>query len=135
MSRNPISILETYESTTGRSLAIPPVDAITLAIFKQKHNIATKQSLFDMVAPPCTYKTFVESINRAGAYLVFFIALILKTNRKVAHLVKFTDATDIPVCLNKNATTNRTMRGLATWSKTSSLCITKSLVAEFRYSK
>lgn len=110
--------LEKHESTTGRPLAINLVDSITLAIFKQKQNIATKQSLFDMVDPRCTYKTFVEAINRAGAYLILFIALILKTNRKAAHLVKFGDSTDIPVCLNKNAKTNRTMRGLASWSKT-----------------
>ena len=110
--------LETHESTTGRPLAISTVDSITLAIFKQKQNIATKQSLFDMVNPSCSYKTFVEGINRAGAYLVLFIALILKTNRKASHLLKFTDSTDIPVCLNKNARTNRTMRGLASWSKT-----------------
>jgi len=110
--------LETHEFTTGRSLAINLVDSITLAIFKQKQNIATKQSLFGMVDPSCTYKTFVEAINRAGAYLMLFIALILKTNRKAAHLIKFTDSTDIPVCLLKNARTNRTMRGLASWSKT-----------------
>lgn len=110
--------LEKHESTTGRSLTINLVDSITLAIFKQKQNIATKQSLFDMVQPLCTYKTFVEAINRAGAYLMLFIALILKTNRKAAHLVKFTDSTDIPVCLMKNAKHNRTMRGLAAFSKT-----------------
>jgi hypothetical protein len=110
--------LEKHESTTGRSLAINLVDSITLAIFKQKQNIATKQSLFDMVQPRCTYKTFVEAINRAGAYLMLFIALILKTNRTAAHLVKFTDSTDIPVCLLKNAKYNRTMRGLAAFSKT-----------------
>lgn len=110
--------LETRESTTGRPLAIPLVDSITLAIFKQKQNIETKKSLFEMVQPSCTYKTFVEAMNRAGEYLLLFIALILKINRNVAHLVKFTDPTDIPVCLLKNAKTNRTMRGLASWSKT-----------------
>ncbi len=71
-----------------------------------------------MVKPDCTYKTFVESINRAGAHLILFIALILKTNRKAAHLIKFTDSSDIPVCLLKNAKTKRVMRGLASWSKT-----------------
>lgn len=110
--------LEKHESTTGRTLAIPLVDSIALAIFKQRQNIATKQSLFEMVEPPCTYKTFVEAINRAGAYLILFIALILKTNRKAAHLIKFTDSTDVPVCLLKNAKSNRTMQGLAAWSKT-----------------
>ena len=110
--------LETHEATTGRTLTISLIDSIALAIFKQRQNIATKQSLFDMVRPSCTYKTFVESVNRAGSYLVLFIALILKTNRKAAHLVKFTDSTDIPVCLLKNAKSNHTMRGLAAFSKT-----------------
>lgn len=110
--------LETHEATTGRPLVISLVDAITLAIFKQRENIETKKSLFEMVAPSCTYKTFVEALNRAGAYLLLFIALILKTNRAAAHLIKFADTTDIPVCLVKNGKTNRTMRGLAAWSKT-----------------
>lgn len=110
--------LEKHESPTGRSLSINIVDSIALAIFKQKQNIATKQSLFEMVQPRCTYKTFVEAINRAGAYLILFIALILKTNRTAAHLIKFTDSSDIPVCLMKNARYNRTVRGLAAFSKT-----------------
>jgi len=110
--------LEKHESQTGRPTAIRNVEAITLAIFKQRQNIATKRSLFEMVLPRCSYKTFVESINRAGSYLILFIALILKTNRRAAHLVKFTDSSDIPVCLLKNAKYNRTMRGLAAFSKT-----------------
>lgn len=110
--------LETHESTTGRPLAIPLVDSIALAIFKQTQNVETKRSLFQMVNPACTYKSFVEALNRAGAYLLLFIALILKTNRRAAHVIKFTDTTDIPVCLIKNAKHNRTMRGLAAWSKT-----------------
>ena len=113
-----VPLENTHEATTGRPLAISIVDSIALAIFKQKQGTETKQSLFEMVKPSCTYKTFVAAINRAGAYLVLFIALILKTNRKAAHLIKFTDATDVPVCLNKNAKGNRTMRGLAAWSKT-----------------
>lgn len=110
--------LEKHESTTGRSLAISIVDSITLSLFKQKQNVATKQSLFEMVKPNCTYKTFVEAINRAGAYLMLFIALIMKTNRQSAHLIKFTDSTDLPVCLLKNAKHHRTMRFLAAFSKT-----------------
>lgn len=110
--------LEKHESTIGRPLAISLVESITLAILKQQQNIATKRSLFEMVVPPCSYKTFVEAINRAGAYLLLFIALILKTNRQSAHLVKFTDSTDLPVCLLKNSKHHRTMRSLATFSKT-----------------
>src|SRR3989338_2672523 len=37
----------------------------------------------------------------------------MRWGRTHAHLVKYTDATDIPVCLKKNADAHRTMRGLA----------------------
>ena len=40
---------------------------------------------------------------------------ILRRNRSHAHVVKHTDSTDIPVCLNKNAKSHKTMVGLAQW--------------------
>jgi len=40
---------------------------------------------------------------------------ILAFNRQSAHVIKHADATDIPVCLKKNGTYHRTMRGLAEW--------------------
>ncbi|PJB61934.1 MAG: hypothetical protein CO095_19625, partial [Armatimonadetes bacterium CG_4_9_14_3_um_filter_58_7] len=34
-------------------------------------------------------------------------------NKQTAHVVKYTDATDIPVCLKKNADSHKTMNDLA----------------------
>src|SRR3989344_5847651 len=53
-----------YETPKGRKEIIENVDAITLAIFKQIHGIATKKSLFKIIVPRCSYKTRVVSINR-----------------------------------------------------------------------
>jgi Transposase DDE domain len=110
--------LNNREHPKGRKPALTNIDAVTCAVLKQKQNVATKKSLYEMVEPPCTYKTFVESINRVGIYLAQIIALIMKQFRSQAHLIKFTDATDIPVCLLKNSKHHKTMKDLATKSKT-----------------
>lgn len=111
--------LQKREKTKGRKLSISLIDSISLALFKQKQNIQTKQSLFEIVEPDCSYKTLVESLNRVVKIIAKFISLILSVNRKDPHLVKHTDATDIPVCLNKNAKNHKTMSPLSNWSKTS----------------
>lgn len=110
--------LKNREHPKGRKPALTNVEATTCAILKQRQNIETKQSLFEIVEPPCTYNTFVRAINRAATYLALTIGIVMKVFGKDAHPVKFTDATDIPVCLNKNAASHKTMHGVAQWSKT-----------------
>ena len=48
-------------------------------------------------------------------YALLILKSILISNQKNSHLIKHTDSTDIPVCLNKNASHHKTMRGLAEW--------------------
>lgn len=103
---------------TGRPLKIKPADAIAAGILKQRQNIATKKAAYEFLEPFCSYKTFVVSLNRFAKWVGVMLALILRLNRKNAHLVKHIDATDIPVCLNKNARRHKTMSGFADWGKT-----------------
>lgn len=104
-------------NNTGRPLAISPIDALTFAVYKQRSTRATKKSIFDDfgLEKICSYKTFVVSINRMGLAALRILFYLMRTGRKDAHLVKYTDATDIPVCLAKNGKHHRTMRGLASW--------------------
>lgn len=104
-------------NNTGRPLAISPVDALTFALYKQRSTRATKKSIFDDcdLGKMCSYKTFVVSINRMGLAALRILFYLMRAGRKDAHLVKYTDATDIPVCLAKNGKRHRTMRGLASW--------------------
>jgi hypothetical protein len=109
--------LKEREHSKGRKPAITNSEAVTCAILKQTQNIATKKSLWEILEPPMTYQKFVDALNRAAPYLARIIAALLFLTRRHPHLVKFTDWTDIPVCLPKNGKTHRTMAGLAAWSK------------------
>jgi hypothetical protein len=110
--------LKKHEKTKGRKLSISIVDSLTLALYKQNRKIQTKKSLFEMTGLACSYKTFVESLNRVARFLARFISVLLTINRQSSNIVKHTDSTDIPVCLNKNASRHKTMSMFSSWSKT-----------------
>lgn len=110
--------LKNREHPKGRKPTLANVEAVTCAIFKQRQNIESKKSLYEILEPACTYNTFVRAINRAQKYLALIIGVVMHSLGKEAHPIKLTDATDIPVCLNKNGKNHRTMRGIAQWSKT-----------------
>jgi len=110
--------LKDREHVNGRKPTLTNSEAVTCAILKQKQNIATKKSLWEILEPSLSYQKFVDALNRAAPYLARIIASLLASAQKDTHFVKFTDATDIPVCLNKNAKYHKTMRHLAAWSKT-----------------
>jgi transposase len=103
--------------STGRPLKVKADNVIALSIFKQGCGIQTKKSVWKIfnLEPICTYKTLVVNMNRLSVYALLVIKSILDWNRKNSHLVKHTDSTDIPVCLNKNAKNHKTMKGLADW--------------------
>ena len=107
--------LFTHENTTGRKVALPIIDIITLALYKQTQRIATKKAVWNDFQPSCSCKTVVVNMNRYALLAVFILVCILRMNRTHAPIVKHTDSTDIPVCLNKNATSHKTMSGLAQW--------------------
>lgn len=110
--------LKDREHPKGRKPRLTNSEAVTCAILKQKQNIVTKKSLWEILEPPLSYQKFVDALNRIAPYLARIIAALLSFACRNPHLVKFTDATDIPVCLNKNAKHHKTMRGFAEWSKT-----------------
>jgi hypothetical protein len=105
----------TIRKSTGRPLAIDPEDTITLMIVKQSEGITTLKSVWRLFELTCSYKTFVVNAQKLMVYALFILKQILRKNRAGAHIVKHTDSTDIPVCLNKNAQRHKTMRGFAHW--------------------
>ena len=111
--------LKKYETPKGRKEIIPNIDAITLTIFKQSHGIATKKSLFKIIAPKCSYKTLVVSINRCLDILKKIVTYLAISNRTSSHIVKHVDSTDLPVSSLRKSRSHRTMKTLATYSKSS----------------
>lgn len=101
--------------TSGRPRKISILDSLTLALYQHQSTRATKKSVYEDFKNElhCSYKTLVVSLNKSALLSLRLLYLIMHWGRKHAHLVKYTDATDIPVCLKKNADSHRTMQGLA----------------------
>jgi len=110
--------LDKFENNKGRKLAISITNSISLAIFKQSNNIATKKSIYEIFKPKCSYKTLVVNMNRFAHLALLVLVTILKINRRNSHVVKHTDSTDIPVCSNRKAQYHKTMKDLARWGYT-----------------
>lgn len=106
-----------YEKTTGRKLKISIQDTITLALYKQTQGIPTKKSIWNDFRKilKCSYKTLVVNINKCSILCLQILKCIFLSNRQNSHIIKHTDSTDIPVCLNKNGKHHKTMKDLAEW--------------------
>ena len=101
--------------STGRPLAITPEDTIALSLFKQSQGIKTKKSVWQIFNLKCSYKTLVTSMNKLAVYALVILQSILRWSQRNSHIIKHTDSTDIPVCLNKNGKQHKVMKGLANW--------------------
>ncbi len=104
-----------YEKTKGRKLALSTIETVTLALYKQTSARKTKKSLWNDLRKylKCSYKTLVVNMNRCVLLALVVMIKIRNWNRQNAHMVKHADATDISVCLPKNAKCHKTMYGLA----------------------
>src|SRR3989338_3947118 len=110
--------LEGREKEKGRKLAISIPEIIALALYKQRNGIPTKKAVHKMFQLPCSYKTLVVNMNRFAAVSAVILLAIIQSNRRLQHLIKHVDSTDIPVCANRKAKYHKTMRAFASWSKT-----------------
>ena len=108
-------------SANGRPRKISLINAVTLSLYQHQSTRATKKSVFDDFKQvlKCSYKTLVESMNKATTACARILFFIMRQNKKVQHLVKFTDSTDIPVCLKKNADKHKTMAHFAEIARSS----------------
>lgn len=99
----------------GRKLKIANEDALALALYRHISTRATKKSVYEDFKDVlhCSYKTLVESMNRVAIWSMRILFLIMRMGKKHGSFVKYTDATDLPVCLKKNADDHKTMRGLS----------------------
>lgn len=112
-----------FEETpkTGRPQKITQRDALTLALYQHQSTRSTKKSVYEDFKSmlSCSYKTLVVSMNKAALASLKLLFIIMRLGKEYAHLIKYTDATDIPVCLRKNADSHKTMQGFAGFGRSS----------------
>ena len=108
-------------STQGRPRKISRIDAMTLSLYQHQSTRATKKSVYEDFKEvlKCSYKTLVVSMNASAILCLRLIFIIMRLGRKFQHPVKYTDSTDIPVCLKKNADEHKTMASLASLGRSS----------------
>lgn len=110
-----------FEETpkSGRPRKISNIDALTLAVYQHQSTRATKKSVYEDFKRVlrCSYKTLVVWINKIAEASLRLLTMIMTINKRSAHLVKYTDATDIPVCLKKNADSHKVMKDYAGWGR------------------
>jgi hypothetical protein len=110
--------LNNYVNNIGRKLALSIADILSLALFQHTGQIETKKKLWEHMRPECSYKTMVVNINRFFWLALYILTLIFNYNKQNAHLIKFIDSTDIPVCSNRKAKFHKVMSQFAKWGKT-----------------
>jgi len=108
-----------FKNNKGRKLALEIKEIISISLFKHKNGIITKKAVYKMLNLKCSYKTLVVNMNRWYFLAVLILTLIMKINRDDQHPIKHIDSTDIPVCLFKNANAHKTMKGLASFRRSS----------------
>lgn len=104
-----------FHKSTGRPLAVKAEETIAMYLFKQQNGIETKKSIWKIFNLKCSYKTLVVNMNKLSTYALLILKSIFLWNQKHSHIIKHTDSTDIPVCLNKNAKKHKTLNGFASW--------------------
>lgn len=117
----PYCNLKEFVKKTGRKLSLTITHCLTLALFWHLQGIVTKKSVYELLSLSslCSYKTFVVNVNHLAPVALQIIGLLVKHNRQFAHIIKFTDATSLPVCLLKNVDHHKTMKSIASMSKSS----------------
>lgn len=112
--------LKSFKKATGRPRVLDDKKVLTLALYKRTQGIPTKKQIWkDFLKNDCSYKTFNESVNRLLPLFIIILKALLSFNRNNAHIIKYTDSTDIPVCKNKNSKHHKTMSFCATWGRSS----------------
>ena len=113
--------LDIAAAPTGRPRKIAKLDALALALYQHKSTRATKKSIYEDLKNSlnCSYKTLVVAINETGILAKQILERVMGIFGKEAHTIKYTDATDLPVCLKKNADKHKTMRPLSGFGKSS----------------
>jgi hypothetical protein len=108
-------------SKIGRPRSISVIEATTLALYQHRSTRITKKSIYDDFSNQlnCSYKTLVVSMNDSAMLALRILFFIMRLGKKNQHLIKYTDATDIPVCLKKNADSHKTMKELSSFGRSS----------------
>lgn len=121
-----VALLQLNKQTAGRKPSLSLAETATISLIRSEFGIRTWKGVYkllyqryryDFKLP--SYKNFVLLMNRNAKLILVLINILLEMNRKRAGIIKLVDSTDIPVCKNIRIPRHKTMKRLASRSKTS----------------
>lgn len=120
------ALLQLNKHISGRKSCLNLAEVATISLIKSEFCIRTWKGLYKLLVKrfskefhlPC-YKNFVVTMNQSAKSLLVLINVLLSMNRKRAGTIKLVDSTPLPVCKNMRIYRHKTMKRVATRSKSS----------------
>lgn len=120
------ALLQLGKHISGRKSCLNLAEVATISLIRAEYKIRTWDGLYKLLTHrfihefhlPC-YKNFVATMNRSAKSLLILVNILLSMNRKAAGRIKLVDSTTLPVCKNYRIYRHKTMKRVATRSKSS----------------
>lgn len=120
------ALLQLSPQMTGRPASFSLSEAATISLIRSNYGVRTWKGTYkllqdrypgDFTLPD--YKNFVLLMNKYAKALMVLLNILLWFNRQKAGMIKLVDSTPLPVCMNRRIKRHKTMKSVATRSKTS----------------
>jgi IS5 family transposase len=118
------ALLKLNKQISGRKPSLDLSEAVTISWLKSEYNIKTWKGLYKLLGDKFksefnlpSYKNFVLLMNHYAKPILILLNLLLKINRKRSGVIKLVDSTPLPVCKNYNIARHKTMKAVATRSR------------------
>lgn len=120
------ALLQLNKQMSGRKPSISVSEAATISLIRSEYGIRTWKGLYRLLKARYThefrlpvYKNFVTLMNQYAKVILVLVNTLLQMNHTYAGVIKLVDSTHIPVCKNYRIKRHKTMKRLATRSKSS----------------
>lgn len=119
------ALLQLGKHISGRKPSLRLSEIATISLIRSEFNIRTWKGVYRLLRARFarefhlpSYKSFVLLMNRNAKLILVLINTLLQMNRKRAGIIKIVDSTPLPVCKNIRIYRHKTMKRVATRSKT-----------------
>lgn len=119
-------LLQLNKQISGRKPSLNLAEITTISLIKSEYGIRTWKGLYRLLKNRFkyeftlpTYKSFVLLMNQHAKLILILINFLLQFNNQQAGVIKIIDSTSIPVCKNYRIKRHKTMKLVATRSKSS----------------
>lgn len=120
-----LSVLLFEKTNRGRPSSLSRSEVVTIILMKQAFGINCLKKLYRLLQVNYanefhlpTYKNFVMTINHYSLDFLILINVLLQIQQRASGTVKIIDSTPVPVCKNYRIYRHKTMKRIATRSKT-----------------